>query len=748
MFETNDIPLQLAEQDPQPKNSSATRTWCLKLPSWLAVRPHTYPLYNDSQRLTAERVARTRLSGLGIKEGHPLWEHVKFRKSGGPTTSTTQAPAPKKGKTKAAPVEVKAKSEAVVPSSSQKSKAPIDSSTNARPNRAPTPLQNRAVPPPPPPTRPPAPPRAVTPIEKERGEVDPEREEGELSASASPPRSFGEPSGSNSRTMGPPARPGVAISRKLPGSRAPSTLPATGPNARPRAVPGTGNGTTNVPPKTGRDRDYHAQSDREGDRTRPSSSSQSTAGPSTTIAPPPVKKETVKKPERPSNTLNNVSIKQERAPSVLSNGKPEREIKHERTPSVKKLEREPVRDRVPGPSKQAESDRERGRAQELARDREREAERRQDTGRKKKRNKEISWTSDEYDSEEDERNTLKADLDRKRSMQANPVKKRPRLDESIPSRASGATSTKVKTEVDTDRESVKRERDSERQQRVRERERERDRDVGRDHERDKVKEKRDRDRQYDRERRDRERERERDVSPPRKVIKREPPSPIGHKRTGSTSVDQRVNGTPLASTTKNAISSSSTTSKREARPSGVNGTSTARDKEVAKRKERLNSEARRLKAQYTSSDEDEVDEPPPPRATKKSAPIPSTSRPRAPAPASSSMSSSSVSSAVTSPRNLPSDSRTLRSLYSSTYVKYIAAFQKIVSQKQKIERVLQRTSGVSNGRGSSESGDSEIGDLDGASDLDVMGPEELDVLTKEHKRLHDELENIKKAFSG
>ena len=82
----------------------------------------------------------------------------------------------------------------------------------------------------------------------------------------------------------------------------------------------------------------------------------------------------------------------------------------------------------------------------------------------------------------------------------------------------------------------------------------------------------------------------------------------------------------------------------------------------------------------------------------------------------------------------------------------------MISQKQKIDTMLKRvgvSNGISNGRrangrqggGSSES---EMGDADAmdVSDTDMMGPDELERLTMEHKKLYEELEGIKKAFTG
>lgn len=80
---------------------------------------------------------------------------------------------------------------------------------------------------------------------------------------------------------------------------------------------------------------------------------------------------------------------------------------------------------------------------------------------------------------------------------------------------------------------------------------------------------------------------------------------------------------------------------------------------------------------------------------------------------------------------LPTDHSILRERYSTVYLDYIAVFQKVVAQKKKIERRLKGRSGSS----ASE------------EDLDMMSTEELERLSAEHKRLQDELESIKDAWS-
>lgn len=79
---------------------------------------------------------------------------------------------------------------------------------------------------------------------------------------------------------------------------------------------------------------------------------------------------------------------------------------------------------------------------------------------------------------------------------------------------------------------------------------------------------------------------------------------------------------------------------------------------------------------------------------------------------------------------LSTDHTSLRSRYSTVYVDYIAVFQKVVAQKNKIERRLKGGSGSSTSE----------------EDIDMMSAEELEQLSTEHKRLQDELQSIRIAW--
>ncbi|KAI5120339.1 hypothetical protein M0805_009415 [Coniferiporia weirii] len=87
---------------------------------------------------------------------------------------------------------------------------------------------------------------------------------------------------------------------------------------------------------------------------------------------------------------------------------------------------------------------------------------------------------------------------------------------------------------------------------------------------------------------------------------------------------------------------------------------------------------------------------------------------------------------VTRPLPALSKHDSLRSRYSSTYSEYLLAFQKLVSQKNKLTTMLRHGS-------ASASGESD-------GDGDMLSIEELEELSARHQRLHDELESIKKSY--
>ena len=81
---------------------------------------------------------------------------------------------------------------------------------------------------------------------------------------------------------------------------------------------------------------------------------------------------------------------------------------------------------------------------------------------------------------------------------------------------------------------------------------------------------------------------------------------------------------------------------------------------------------------------------------------------------------------------LPSDHEGLRERYTNKYATYIDVFQKMVAQKHKISRVLQSRNSASGSASVSES-----------DEADMMSPEEIEKLSREHRRLHVELETIR-----
>lgn len=145
---------------------------------------------------------------------------------------------------------------------------------------------------------------------------------------------------------------------------------------------------------------------------------------------------------------------------------------------------------------------------------------------------------------------------------------------------------------------------------------------------------------------------------------------------------------------------------------------------------------RRRSPIYTSS-EDEATETRPSRSAAPPKPLPTSSS------TSNSHSSSSSTHQASStahsrpravaPRPLPTDHASLRARYNASYLEYLGTFQKLYTQKGKIDSLLK----------SNELSTGSITDSDG----ELMDQEELASLAAEHRKLHDELETIQHIFT-
>jgi len=87
-------------------------------------------------------------------------------------------------------------------------------------------------------------------------------------------------------------------------------------------------------------------------------------------------------------------------------------------------------------------------------------------------------------------------------------------------------------------------------------------------------------------------------------------------------------------------------------------------------------------------------------------------------------------------RPLPTDRASLRARYNSTYLEYLATFQRLLVQRAKLDSLLKSTDLTTSGTITESDGDSELLDC-----------EELARLTKDHKHLEEELESIQKTFT-
>ncbi|KAL5528541.1 hypothetical protein ACEPAF_7677 [Sanghuangporus sanghuang] len=246
-----DLLHDVAEREEVSRKAASTTqlaNWRLKPQTWLEVRPYQYSGYTDNVRTRVARTARTWFGSLKIPEDDPAWDHVKFRDSGHGNAgsnaqsgqramngTTSAAAKAKKGKATTADAKVKSEVAAPLPRPSQAS-----SSLPPKPSGVSM--------------------RAGTPMRSTKGkerEGETEKEEGELSASQTPPRMpavpaerrqpISRPNGASTPTMPPPPVPVSFQSQQLSSSVAakrPGPVDARGPrrpppdtNERSRAAP-------------------------------------------------------------------------------------------------------------------------------------------------------------------------------------------------------------------------------------------------------------------------------------------------------------------------------------------------------------------------------------------------------------------------------------------------------------------------------------------------------------------------------
>lgn len=208
-----------------------------------------------------------------------------------------------------------------------------------------------------------------------------------------------------------------------------------------------------------------------------------------------------------------------------------------------------------------------------------------------------------------------------------------------------------------------------------------------------------------------------EVGPPRIKIKREPsplppPSPLPKFKKELPSITSVSEPTRHA---RDASSSAQTHGRDEL--SKANGTSKSRRKSPV----------------YTSSeDEGEIRQPKRDNLSAPSPPSPLVNRNRTLAVQSSLHPRSRATREQKSSSSLPTDRTTLRARYKSTYGEYLVVFQKVWTQREKIQGLLEH------GDGYGSTTESDGGEL--------MDSEDLNRLSSDYQRLHDELMTMRSVF--
>ncbi|EJD02832.1 uncharacterized protein FOMMEDRAFT_167976 [Fomitiporia mediterranea MF3/22] len=654
-----DILIAVAQQEQKHKGASASQDtkWELKPQSWLEVRPYQFSGYTENVRTKVARHAKNWLFALKIPDTDPVWEYMKFRAHGhgGASDAASSTPRATNGITSAT---AKAKAKGKEPKTKDpgmKSKSevgarkapvqvPLPTKSNIAPDRAPTPLHSAKG--------------------KER-EVDTEKEEGELSASQTPPRI-----------------PAVPVDRRQPGSRPNG---ASTPSMKPPPIPASSQ--PSLPLKRTGPVDARGPK-----RAPPEPSERARAAPP---IPPPVpaernastavKKEVNQPKVRPSHPADEIPI-----PASRSSIQPEKERK------IAKREREWEKEsdreslRIPRREKERESDRESLRVPR------REKERESDRESLRVVRKEKERESDRESIRMRDRSRAPSDREvvtKRRDREYEVVKEKKLKEREQVSRPVAKSSAKRKTPDSSDEESSDwgyEDRSNIRKSSLKA--------TKRDWEGAPAKTSASSSKPVKRE-----------SPPPKQRIKREtsPPPPAKTK----VPADRRI-----------TVASSSVAKPLKKEP---------RADELSRPTTSKSLKKRRASYDYTSSSEDEAPEP---KILKSMTKTVASSHP---APTKNGATASTSATPEVRPRKrkpAPKLSRRdqLRSRYNSKYTEYMAALQKLVAQKNKLKEALRNGS-------ESASGDSDM-------DFDLPPLEEIQRVTEQHKRLHDELEEIRRSY--
>ncbi|KAJ3776475.1 hypothetical protein FB446DRAFT_842362 [Lentinula raphanica] len=670
----------LAEQGPASRGNQ--QIWRLKNQSWLEVRPYEWPRLSEAERTNLARGARRALKALGIPETDPRWDHAKYRPPA--NLARTNSPIP------AAP--------SLSTSDSAQSSTPVPkrgiSSKEAREKKARKPDQ--------------------------KGEImmkDETRQRANHIPSPAP--------GNNS------VKPTISTS-----------TPTSTPTARPpivRRTPGSG---YKLPPKP-TDLSRSENKSRDGSIATSTSSSSAPSKDVDVIMKEPPQRPSgshTKQPLRASSSHSSLK-KEEGELSTSSSGTggigaridarpapaPVKRVKHLReeamdsdreTDKSKDKPKEKIRVKNEDRSRINEKSRERMDVKERDRSKERERERslervRPREGESVRRNNDVSTLKRKKVKEEEE------DLD-EGSLRA--AGKRRKTENGIEA-LSGNRSNRDREQEGNPEKQRDRDKGRDREQ---ERERRREQDRQLEHARERERERsRDRDRERQRQKeRDRDRDRESDLestskgrdarshkssyddSPDRK------PSVISRSSSAKGKATQREPSPPPAK----KIKKEAPVAQRHASTASTSST----------RSSTKGTKIRRKSPIYTSSeDEDET-------------PFPISTLPT-PTPTVSSSSSNTRLSHPTNNNVLNNEHETdhrsaLRSKYTSSYLKYLNTFQTLVSQKQEIERLLNRSGSASM---SDSDGDVELLDLEGLTKILTQNKqqwEELQSIQLEHER--------------
>ncbi|KLO20302.1 hypothetical protein SCHPADRAFT_991695 [Schizopora paradoxa] len=729
---TNIVLRQIAEPEPLPKNSTVQQQdqpWRLKPRSWQYVRPYTYQKYSEADAVVVSRSARQWFKNLKVPESDPLWEHVRFRSGNTSNTKVNGAPAPtptaSTSNNRRAPKrdsEIQMKSE-VGMSSAASSSLPAHAARSGRGNTPPEPTPEKA--------------RLRAP------EADGEREEGELSASSTPPPHASSPANAPN-------------GRKPPGSK--TLLQQQNkhvflPN-RPMTPPVGGNGTMNAQagpsqpgPSAGVKRS-NGPIDARSNRRPPPPEPSERARPLPPIAPP------IPVPDKKAGTMRKDALMTSSQQKAAATAAKEANRERQREKDERRDERE--RDRLKRERERDSKQQEREQAKEKEREKEKAAQ--------AQLNKKLAASAQLLVSSS---NTVS----KKRAREVSP-----------------GPSDHGSDSSDFDMEEIRREKRRRKEAKMRES----GAGLSMNGKSESALKNSKLDRAYDRDR-DLSISR-RAASPLPRKVKREERASIPPASQEYLSSSQVRSSSALASSSKAVSSSklsrssekgrsSSTTKRRpspkftsdeeegeEERPLKVSSSS-RRGKVKNSDVESERSVSTSLKASYLHPSSAGSARPspsprpshalphkPPPPASapivsskveqRSRSPMPRREREREREREHSRMRSRSPSPARRRPANhnddmmdvdtdpLPprSENERLRERYATTYAAYIDAFNKVVNQKNKITRVLQSRNSASGSASVSE------------SEADMMSPEEIEKLSKEHRRLHGELESIRSLY--